>query len=1147
MKEAAKAERARAAAEKKAEKNRKTAQAKANRAAEKARKELEKLQKTLEREREKQEKVKRREQNALEREMHKRQRQVERQRARQLEEEAKSRQKQEDVRRRLAERNQKRKEREEQREQEKQARAQQQQENQAHMQKWFSEMWPRQRENANRHFEATNRTEWDANRSIINKAAYSKAPRQTGKIDAASPQFQSWMKSLFANSTHSQKPTLLRAMRIPKDKSILNSLDNVLQESGTGEGKKKMLKDACTEPTPTTGSIQAHQAVVYAMAQMRASDKLKTAGILVMHSTGAGKTIIGLSVLIAFWNKKTRDNKPFPVLMVSTNDNQTDNDTRKLAKLAMILFPNFVDETTRDRPFARPNNKGLDYFEDDDVITLAQKRIDERLNKGILAASQRTPTETERTRRLYTYATLGNDLRQNFLKFSTKKYSPAVFIVDEIQYLIDPPESEKGLKPQYDLVWNMLARERNPATTWCVGMTATPGEEKAEIVKIMNAVQGNVPPGAGPGPHMSESDSLEALKRKARGYVSYAYLLGDRSRYAQVSLTMMCSYLEGSYYHDPYVRRVYRMFHNHPAFKDQGKEFISKIVNDREWQLKAKKGPDELNANDPSWFYNPERKDKYMRQLKMLSMFVPINKEEMEYLEQKLNPKYKAEENEENNNDDNPNVRRKKRLAKILGNKDWYLQELFMDRVAVSTTPPQNAANDNVDEGAEADEHAFSRNNQYEQRIGQANKKPHRQSRHTAVYRYYRYLLSPKIPQLVKKIYSDLAATREASKGIHYVYTSTSTSALLVAHALNKVLRMPQLKDASLVRPGAGPYFVTIDNLVSNVPMLAAYQTKPRQIKALKDLVSRDENARGNIVKVVIASKKSFKGVDLRHIRFLHLLDPFVNFRDFIQFVGRGPRNCSHKALPVQQRKVDVLLYRLAYSPQEQCNNAKAALADCFLWNKSFERYTGPGGFKNLEDKVLWEPSVDYELFKDNLSKARNSLTDMIKRMNMCYDPKRRSDAGDKAGFLGLGQNVQRHRRMQIQKNLKGRHPKHATMPLRLKKYRSALVVDPASANQKYQREADWLAYMKNAKPLKRQLIKARKNMQVAAPQANFNAANNKMKAKMNRLEALQSQYNTLKMRYPQAAARNAYLENTSARIKKLDKYVNVVAEDIRA
>lgn len=120
-------------------------------------------------------------------------------------------------------------------------------------------------------------------------------------------------------------------------------------------------------------------------------------------------------------------------------------------------------------------------------------------------------------------------------------------------------------------------------------------------------------------------------------------------------------------------------------------------------------------------------------------------------------------------------------------------------------------------------------------------------------------------------------------------------------------------------------------------------------------------------------------------------------------------------------------------------------------------------------------------------------------------------------------------------------------MPLRLKKYRSALVVDPANANQKYQREAEWLAYMKNAKPLKRQLIKARKNMQVAAPQANFNAANNKMKAKMNRLEALQSQYNTLKMRYPKAAARNAYLENTSARIKKLDKYVNVVAEDIRA
>jgi hypothetical protein len=409
----------------------------------------------------------------------------------------------------------------------------------------------------------------------------------------------------------------------------------------------------------------------------------------------------------------------------------------------------------------------------------------------------------------------------------------------------------------------------------------------------------------------------------------------------------------------------------------------------------------------------------------------------------------------------------------------------------------------------------------------------------TKVYRYYRFLLSPKIPQLARRIYADLTAAQDAAKGIHYVYVSDARAALLLAKTLNKVLRLPQLKNAADVDPGAGPYFIMINEEGSKLRMVSGFKTPKSNIPGLKALASSDANARGGIIKVVIATRKSFKGVDLRHVRYLHLLDPFVNFRDFIQFVGRGPRNCSHKALPVQQRKVDVFLYRLAYSPQERCDTARAALADCFLWNESYRRYTGAGGFKELEDKVLWEPSVDYELFKDNLSTARNALKDVLDNMQTCYDPGRRN-AGEMAGFMELGETVRKYRRAQVQKRVQERHAPEAFAPIRQAAYKKRRASDPAAANLEFPRAAQWAAYTAEARPLKRELARLRRRMPSATGANDVNSVTAK------NMVSVLVQLTRLRERYPAAAAYANYKANLARQVKQMNKYINVVAENIR-
>jgi hypothetical protein len=69
------------------------------------------------------------------------------------------------------------------------------------------------------------------------------------------------------------------------------------------------------------------------------------------------------------------------------------------------------------------------------------------------------------------------------------------------------------------------------------------------------------------------------------------------------------------------------------------------------------------------------------------------------------------------------------------------------------------------------------------------------------------------------------------------------------------------------------------------------------------------ENVDGRVVKVVIATEVATEGVDLRHVREVHVLDPWYHFNKVEQIVGRAARMCSHAALPLEKRNVTVYLH----------------------------------------------------------------------------------------------------------------------------------------------------------------------------------------------------------------------------------------------
>ncbi len=74
-------------------------------------------------------------------------------------------------------------------------------------------------------------------------------------------------------------------------------------------------------------------------------------------------------------------------------------------------------------------------------------------------------------------------------------------------------------------------------------------------------------------------------------------------------------------------------------------------------------------------------------------------------------------------------------------------------------------------------------------------------------------------------------------------------------------------------------------------------------------LFNSDENKNGEQIKVVLITKAASEGVDFKHIRQIHIMDPWWHLNRIEQVIGRGIRLCSHKVLPFEHRNAQIYLY----------------------------------------------------------------------------------------------------------------------------------------------------------------------------------------------------------------------------------------------
>jgi|APGre2960657468_1045069.scaffolds.fasta_scaffold00060_12 hypothetical protein len=95
-----------------------------------------------------------------------------------------------------------------------------------------------------------------------------------------------------------------------------------------------------------------------------------------------------------------------------------------------------------------------------------------------------------------------------------------------------------------------------------------------------------------------------------------------------------------------------------------------------------------------------------------------------------------------------------------------------------------------------------------------------------------------------------------------------------------------------------------------------------------KGYVAREDNIKGHWATAILISQSGAEGINLKHIRQVHILEPFWNQVRIDQVIGRAIRTCSHSDLPVDERNVQVFIYVAAFTKEQKQRDMSIATLD---------------------------------------------------------------------------------------------------------------------------------------------------------------------------------------------------------------------------
>lgn len=201
---------------------------------------------------------------------------------------------------------------------------------------------------------------------------------------------------------------------------------------------------------------------------------------------------------------------------------------------------------------------------------------------------------------------------------------------------------------------------------------------------------------------------------------------------------------------------------------------------------------------------------------------------------------------------------------------------------------------------------------------------------------------SPKFLSILKNIEeSDL---EEVSKGLHLIYSQFRTlegigimKLVLEANGyaqfkirLNKSTNKWELNiaDEDRGKPTFALYTGTETpeekEIIRNI-FNSTWKDVPIELVTELKKASMD-NKYGEIIKIIMITASGAEGINLRNVRYVHLIEPYWHPVRTDQVIGRARRICSHKDLVPAQRQIEVFMYLMTFTEEQKTGDESVEL-----------------------------------------------------------------------------------------------------------------------------------------------------------------------------------------------------------------------------
>ena len=119
------------------------------------------------------------------------------------------------------------------------------------------------------------------------------------------------------------------------------------------------------------------------------------------------------------------------------------------------------------------------------------------------------------------------------------------------------------------------------------------------------------------------------------------------------------------------------------------------------------------------------------------------------------------------------------------------------------------------------------------------------------------------------------------------------------------------------------------------------------------------DNRYGEVAKVLMITSSGAEGINLRNVRYVHIVEPYWHPSRIDQVIGRARRICSHEDLPEEDRTVEVFMYRMVYPDAitDPSNREHAAMKEKYV-----SLFNSPGDKGKESGKILPSDGILYEI-----------------------------------------------------------------------------------------------------------------------------------------------------------------------------------------